>query len=146
MRQSPGVKTRAAPWVSVVFSGACAMMRTTKMITGASLHETRIRVHETNQFVDVTSVLAVLRGNLAAYRIRGFVPLDACRQIAQNFWASAERVPRPGDGADGVEGYFIGASHYNKTTLEYLEEAHASKDAVQSLYAGTINPGGVFRD
>src|SRR5262249_31737813 len=67
------------------------------------------------------------------------------RQIVENFWASTERVPRPGDGVDGVEGYFIGASHYGKTTREYLEEARACENAVKSLYAGTINPGGVFR-
>jgi hypothetical protein len=55
-------------------------------------------------------------------------------------------VPRFGEGEDGVEAYLIGASHYGKPTLKYLEEARACKSAVESLYAGTINPVFEFRD
>ena len=88
----------------------------------------------------------VLRGNLAAYHVRGFVPLNICRQIMANFWASSDRVPRYGEGEDGVEAYLIGASHYGKPTLTYLQEARACRNGVDGLYAGTMNPVAAFRD
>lgn len=123
------------------------MLAMAKRITGASLPASQFRVHETYQSVDVASVFEVLRGNLAAYRIRDFVPSSACRQIVENFWASPARVPRAtGYGEDGVEGWFIGASHIEKTTLEYLESARDFEEAVQGLYAGTLNPVAAFRE
>lgn len=121
-------------------------MKSTKRITGTSLLEERFQVHETDKSVDVASVFEVLKGNLAAYRIRKFLPPDACQRIVKNFWASSERVPRLGVGEDGVEGYFIGASHIEKTTRDYLEEVRAFENAVKSLYTGTINPASVFRE
>jgi hypothetical protein len=118
----------------------------TLRITGTSLPEAAFRLHQTNEVLDIDAVFDVLRGNLAAYRIIGFVPLEVCSRIVENFWDSTDRVPRFGDGEDGVEAYLIGASHYGKPTLTYLEEVRASANAVQSLYAGTINPVSVFRD
>jgi hypothetical protein len=122
------------------------MIKTPQRMNGASMPEAAFRLHETDRAVDIAAVFEVLRGNLAAYRIRGFVPLDVCRRIVENFWASEERVPRYGEGVDGVEAYLIGASHYGKPTLKYLEEARACENAVKSLYAGTINPVSVFRE
>ena len=122
------------------------MSTTTRRITGTSLPAGAFRVHETTGPIDVSSVFEVLSGNLAAYHVRGFVPLDTCRQIVANFWASSERVARYGEGEDGVEAYLIGASHYGKPTMTYLEEARACKNAVDSLYAGAINPVGAFRN
>lgn len=123
------------------------MLAKAKQITGTSLPDSKFRLHETHQFVDVASVFEVLRGNLAAYRIRGFVPPEACRRIVENFWASTARVPRTsGYGEEGVEGWFIGASHIEKTTLEYLESARSFENAVKGLYAGTLNPSALFRD
>lgn len=121
------------------------MSTTFRPITGTSLAESAFRVHEANGTVDVSTVFEVLGGNLAAYHVKGFVPLDACEQIVKNFWASAERVPRYGVGEDGVEAYLIGASHYGKPTVTYLEEVRACERAVESLYAGTINPVALFR-
>ena len=122
------------------------MRKITSRITGTSLLEERFRVHETDEFIDAASVFEVLKGNLAAYKIRRFLPPDLCAQIVKNFWESSERVARFGRGEDGVEGYFIGASHIEKTTREYLEEVRASEKAVKSLYAGTINPASAFRE
>ena len=122
------------------------MSTTFRRITGTSLPDTAFRVYETAGAVDVSTVFEVLNGNLAAYLVRGFMRFDACRRIVENFWASPGRVPRFGIGEDGVEAYLIGASHYGKPTLTYLEEALACKDAVENLYAGTINPVAYFRD
>jgi hypothetical protein len=122
------------------------MSKTMPRITGTSLPENAFRVHETNKALDTSAVFEVLKGNLAAYRVRGFVPLDVCRGIVENFWNSTERVPRFGVGEDGVEAYLIGASHYGKPTLQYLEEARACGSAVESLYAGTSNPVASFRE
>ena len=121
------------------------MIQTTRRVTGTSLREEDFRVHKTDTSLNVASVFEVLKGNLAAYRIRGFVPPDACCRIANNFWNSREKMARPGEGEEGVEGYFIGASHYGKSTQQYLEEVRHCAGAVESLYAGTMNPGGVFR-
>lgn len=120
-------------------------MNTTQQITGTTLSETAFRLHETNRVVDIDAVFDVLRGELAAYRIRGFVPPDVCDRIELNFWASEKRVPRYGEGQDGVEAYLIGASHYGKPTLQYLEEVRDCREAVESLYAGTISPISAFR-
>ena len=122
------------------------MIKSSKQITGVSLPEEHFRIHETCKSVDVASVFEVLRGNLAGYRIREYLTADACRQIVENFWRSEAKVPRFGYGEDGVEGYFIGASHIEKTTHEYLQEARMFEDAVKSLFAGTINPLAAFRD
>src|SRR5688500_4226912 len=122
------------------------MSSTAQRLTGKSLSEHAFRLEEDAGVVNVDTVFEVLNGSLAAYVVRGFVPLDVCRRIEANFWASTERVPRYGEGEDGVEAYLIGASHYGKPTLTYLEEARACKAAVESVYAGTINPVAAFRE
>ncbi len=121
------------------------MIQTTRRMTGTSLCEESFGLHETDRSLDAARIFEVLMGNLAAYRIRGFVPENACRRISKNFWSSSEKVARAGDGEEGVEGYFIGASHYGKSTREYVEAVRQCKGAVESLYDGTIDPGGEFR-
>ena len=118
---------------------------TTRRITGASLTTEAFCVQETSGPVEIASIVDVLRGNLAAYHVHGFAPLAACRQIVANFWASPGRVPRYGEGEDGVEAYLIGASHYGKPTMTYLEEVLACKDHVEGLYEGVVNPIAAFR-
>jgi hypothetical protein len=115
-------------------------------VSGTSLSDGEFRVHETTDALDVDRVYDVLDGRLAAYRVSGFVPRDVCARIVENFWASPDRATRPGMGDDGVEAYFIGASHICKTTQQYLAEAVAAERAVAQLYDGTINPVGVFRN
>ena len=114
-------------------------------ITGGILPPDRFRVHQTGRELDVAAVFEVLHGRLAAYRVSGFVPADACRTIVRNFWASTRRIPRYGDGENGVEGYFVGASHIEKTTDDYLAETAEAAESVRSLYAGTVNPVATFR-
>jgi len=122
------------------------MSTTFRRITGASLPKTAFRVHESSGPLEVSIVFDVLSGNLAAYHLHDFVATDACERIVDNFWASTERVPRFGVGEDGVEAYLIGASHYGKPTMTYLKEANTCAGAVESLYAGTINPVALFRE
>src|SRR6185369_980501 len=47
---------------------------------------------------------------------------------------------------DGVEAYLIGASHYGKPTMTYLQEVLACKDHVEGLHAGVANPVATFRE
>jgi hypothetical protein len=121
-------------------------LKRARRITGTSLPQKGFRIEETTGPVDVSTVLQVLSGKLAAYHIRGFVSPQVCHRIVENFWASSARVPRYGEGEDGVEAYLIGASHYGKPTLTYLQEVRACKDAVDDLYAGTTNPVAAFRN
>jgi hypothetical protein len=122
------------------------MLKTAQRITGASLPESAFRIHETNGPVDIAAVREVLNGNLAAYHVHDFISSEICEQIMANFWTSSDRVPRYGEGEDGVEAYLIGASHYGKPTLTYLQEALACKNGVDALYVGVINPVAAFRD
>jgi hypothetical protein len=122
------------------------VLKTAQRITGASLPECAFRIHETNDRIDIAAVREVLSGNLAAYHVRGFISSEVCQQIMANFWASSHRVPRYGEGDEGVEAYLVGASHYGKPTLTYLQEALACKDGVDGLYAETINPVTTFRE
>lgn len=122
------------------------MTKSARKLTGLSLSKERFRLHETNKSIDTASAFAVLKGSLAAYRIQGFLPNEDCKRIVENFWTSEKKAPRLGYGEDGVEGYFLGASHIEKTTHEYLEEAYSFKQAVKNLYHDTINPIAVFRE
>lgn len=115
-------------------------------ITGASLPNSGFQVHETNKNIDIDKVFDVLNGDLAAYRVRNYCKKEICEQIVKNFWTSSRKTPRFGEGEDGVEGYFIGASHIEKTTKEYLEEAENYVEGVKDLYKDTINPLSVFRE
>lgn len=117
----------------------------TRKVTGISLPATQFRVYETEQTIDVDKVFEVLQGKLAAYRIRHFLTPGTCQQIVNNFWSSKAKVPRLGYGEEGVEGYFLGASHIEKTTQEYLAEASKFAPAVDELFANTINPAAAFR-
>ncbi|WP_019869696.1 hypothetical protein [Salinispora oceanensis] len=118
---------------------------TTRPITGGTLPGDGFRLYETFRDVDPDAALAVLGGELAAYRVRDFVAPDACRRITENFWASTMRTPRRGEGEDGVEGYFVGASHIEKTTDEYITEVGRYADALAALYQGTVDPVALLR-
>lgn len=115
-------------------------------ISGSSLSEQQFRLEETTEKMDTDRVFDTLNGNLAAYRIKNFLADHCCQQIVRNFWKSNAKVPRYGYGENGVEGYFIGASHIEKSTLQYLEEASNFEPAVNDLFTGTINPLNKFKE
>lgn len=117
---------------------------TAARITGRSLPAAQFRLHQTSRTVDVDAVFRVLRGDLAAYRVREFVPEEDCRRITENFWTTPHRVPRYGDG--GIEGYLVGASHIEKSTEDYLGEVARSAEAVRGLYRGALDPVSTLRD
>lgn len=121
-------------------SGASTTGGTTSRITGRVLPPEGFRVHKTEGHIDLDAALAVLAGDLAVHLVSNYVPSETCERIVQNFWNSPQRTPRYGDGEDGVEGYFIGASHIEKSTDQYLVEAAAAVKAVRSLFEGVPDP------
>ncbi|MCG0286196.1 hypothetical protein [Streptomyces sp. PSAA01] len=114
-------------------------------ITGRTLPPRQFRVHETHRTLDIQAVFQVLRGELGAYRVSGFVDATDCARITANFWSSTRRAPRLGEGDDGIEGFIIGASHIEKSTAQYLTEVEQSVDAVRSLFGDTTDPVAALR-
>ena len=121
------------------------MGKSSIFITGISMPNKGFRIHETYKKIDITSVSKVLNGELAAYCIHDFLEIEQCTKIVENFWNCPKKSARYGVGEDGVEGYFIGASHIEKTTEKYLQEAQDYASAIENLYLNTINPLDKFR-
>jgi hypothetical protein len=115
------------------------------LIAGRALSPEGFQLAETSGYVDVAAVLEVLSGRLAAYRVSDFLAPEKCEVITRNFWASADRQPRYGDGEEGVEAYLVGASHIDKSTDEYLRDAGRAAVAISALYAGAGDPIADFR-
>ncbi|AOM39975.1 hypothetical protein A9255_04945 [Xenorhabdus hominickii] len=109
-------------------------------LTGIKLTASEFVIHETEGHIAIDTVDALLNGHLAACRIRNFLSWEQRKKIIDNFWRSSARKPRYGEGIDGVEGYFLGASHIEKTTFEYLKEAEYFHSAIDELFQGAINP------
>ncbi|BET96823.1 hypothetical protein [Xenorhabdus taiwanensis] len=113
-------------------------------LSGMKLEESEFVIHETEGRIEKSAVDALLDGHLAACRIRHFLPWEQRKKIIDNFWLSTARKPRYGDGIDGIEGYFLGASHIEKTTLEYFREVEYFRPAITQLFQGTLNPQAYF--
>lgn len=113
-------------------------------ISGRAMQPADFRVHRTHRFFDPLAARKVLHGELAAYRISGFVSPDECRRIVKNFW-SAAHSPRYGIGEDGVEAYILGASHIEKSTDSYLSEVDRVSENMRTLFGNVVNPIARFR-
>ncbi|WP_350305984.1 2OG-Fe(II)-dependent halogenase WelO5 family protein [Photorhabdus viridis] len=116
------------------------MMQERSGIRGTKLTESEFIVYETSNDISMDAVSNLLDGHLAACRIRHFLPSEQRKKIVENFWRSPDRIPRYGEGIDGVEGYFIGASHIEKDTRQYIEEAENFRPAINEMFKATINP------
>lgn len=117
-----------------------------KNITGVALPAEQFRVQESEGHVEIYWVNKLLSGQLAAYRVRDFLSVQDRLRLVQNFWNSTARTPRYGEGEDGVEGYFIGASHIEKSTQAYLDEVQAYRHSLLELCQDTTDPLARMRD
>lgn len=122
------------------------MIKSDQKITGISMPEGHFEIYESCKTIEADRITKILNGQLAAYQIHEYLSLEECQKITHNFWASPGKTPRFGYGEDGVEGYFIGASHIEKTTLEYLQESQKYASSVEDLYKNTVNPLTLFRN
>lgn len=115
-------------------------MPSNPVVTGLQLPAAQFRVQESFGQLDPAHLAPLLSGQLAAYRVRGFLDAPQRQRIVENFWNSTARTPRYGEGEGGIEGYFVGASHIEKTTEAYLDEAQHFQPALSALYQGTSDP------
>lgn len=116
------------------------MTSTTSTVTGTCLTESGFTVSESSGEVDLDRAFDVLSGRLAAHIVHDYVDAAGCARIEANFWSSTRRQARHGAGADGVEGYVLGASHIEKPLARYLDEVEANRSAVAELYVGAVDP------
>lgn len=114
--------------------------RPSTLDVGAALSRSGFRLVETIGRVDVPTVLDVLSGRLAAYRVSNFLDQHRCEVITRNFWTSKQLRPRLGNGEDGIEAYIIGASHIDKSTDDYLRDCECAVEALAALSQGTGDP------
>ncbi|WP_172910513.1 hypothetical protein [Photorhabdus heterorhabditis] len=116
------------------------MMQEKFGIRGTKLAKSEFIVYETLNNISMNAVSDLLDGHLAACRISHFLLPEQRKKIIENFWRSSALTPRYGDGIDGVEGYFIGASHIEKNTRQYIEEVENFRPAMSEIFQDTINP------
>ncbi|MCW7549523.1 hypothetical protein OO184_16660 [Photorhabdus sp. APURE] len=116
------------------------MIQEESSIKGTKLAESEFIVYETSNDISMDAVYDLLDGHLAACQVRDFLPPEQRKRIIENFWRSPARIPRYGGGINGVEGYFIGASHIEKDTRQYIEEAENFRSAIDEMFQDTINP------
>ncbi|MGH3670448.1 MAG: hypothetical protein ACRDSH_07410 [Pseudonocardiaceae bacterium] len=109
-------------------------------VTGASLSPSQFVVAANDGEIDLERAFEVLQGRLAVHIVHNYIDATDCARIAGNFWLSTGRRPRYGDGADGVEGYLLGASHIEKSVTRYLDEVQECQLAVNLLYSGVMDP------
>ncbi|WP_434526606.1 2OG-Fe(II)-dependent halogenase WelO5 family protein [Photorhabdus asymbiotica] len=116
------------------------MMQEKFGIRGTKLAKSEFIVYETSNNISMNAVSDLLDGHLAVCRINHFLLPEQRKKIIENFWRSSALTPRYGDGIDGVEGYFIGASHIEKNTRQYIEEVENFRPAISEIFQDTINP------
>ena len=77
----------------------------------------------------------VMRGEVAGVIFRGAISAETCERVKKNFWASPMLRKR----GDAVPAYYLGTYHYAKELDLYLQEAEASRAALQEVFDGTEN-------
>ncbi len=87
---------------------------------------------------EIVRALCTGRGALpcVAHVVRGAVPPDAHRKLAERFWGAVESVGshRADDGYVHVQQ--VGASQFGKSAADYVEQCLRARPAVESLFQG----------
>ena len=89
-------------------------------------------------------VVDVLRGKVAGVMFRNVIDGAAARELVRRFWESPARKRRGGEVCES-QGYYIGAYHYHKPTLQYLEESAEVAGYLDSLLDIPNEPSQWFR-
>jgi hypothetical protein len=103
-------------------------------VTGHSSPAAYFQILERTQF-DPAEVVRVMRGEVAGVIFRGAISAATCDQVKKNFWANPMLRKR----GDAVPAYYLGTYHYAKELDLYLQEAEATRAALQEVFAGTEN-------
>ena len=103
-------------------------------VTGKQSSADYFRILERTEF-DPAEVVRVMRGEVAGVIFRGAISAATCDQVKKNFWANPMLRKR----GDAVPAYYLGTYHYAKELDLYLQEAEATRAALQEVFAGTEN-------
>jgi hypothetical protein len=120
----------ASPPMSVSASPKSPAVR----VTGKQWPGEYFRILEREAF-DGREVVRVMRGEVAGVIFRGAIEPEACERVKQNFWNSPMLRQR----GDAVPAYYLGTYHYQKELDLYLNEAAATRAALEEVFAGTRN-------
>ncbi len=103
-------------------------------VTGKSWPKEYFRFLERDRF-DGRDVVRVMRGEVAGVIFRGAIEPAVCERVKKNFWESPMLRQR----GDAVPAYYLGTYHYQKELELYLNEAAATRAALENVFAGTRN-------
>ena len=121
-----------------------ARARPLDRLTGWQGSPEYFRFLELDRF-DPGLVVEVLRGNVAGVMFRNVIDPAAAGELVRRFWESPARRRRGGEVCES-QGYYVGAYHYHKPTLQYLEESTEVAGYLASLLDIRNQPSHWFRE
>ena len=120
-----------------------ARARPLDRLTGWQGSSEYFRFLEPDRF-DPGLVVEVLRGKVAGVMFRDVIDPAAAGELVRRFWESPARKRRGGEVCES-QGYYVGAYHYHKPTLQYLEESTEVAGYLASLLDIRNEPSRWFR-
>jgi len=94
------------------------------------------KIIKRNGLILTSDILAVMTGSASALHIKGAATKETCERIARNFNENEGVMIRK----DGVDGKYIGASHFKKGCQAYFEESSRNKRYIDALLGDVLDP------
>lgn len=95
--------------------------------------------------LDLDPVVDILHGRRLGVIYRNVIDREAALELVRRFWESPIRVNRGGEVCES-EGYNLGAYHYHKPTMQYLQESVEIEEDIRKLLDIPHEPATWFRN